>query len=102
MANIQACRQTAAGGDPAYQIAESLPMPLASFDDHELDVLLRLAGPIPPEHRDDFLKTIAAELACLPEQQRGDGVLYRAAREVQRRFIRAPSITGTGTRSKYR
>jgi hypothetical protein len=75
-------------------------MPL-SFDDHELDLLMSLAMPIDPDLRDDFLRAVAAELGCLPEQQRGDGALYRVARDAQRKFLTPLSSHSAAFHSKY-
>ena len=75
-------------------------MPLASFDDRELDILLALAAPIPEPCRSDFLETVAAELERFPE--RGDGLLHRIARDAQRKFLSPPSAHAGSFHSKYR
>jgi hypothetical protein len=59
-------------------------MPLALTDD-ELSAVQRAAAPVHPQQRDAFLKALAEEL----ERHRvvGPGVVFRAASELQRRFI---------------
>jgi hypothetical protein len=75
-------------------------MPPLALDDDQLADLMRLAGPIPIEHRDDFLKAVAA---ALRDTEPGAGALHRAARALQRRFTTAPPTANTaGFRSKYR
>ena len=60
-------------------------MPLALSDD-ELDIVLALAKPLPPENRDGFLRAIAAELAAhgMPI---GPGAVHRVARALQRHYL---------------
>jgi hypothetical protein len=65
-------------------------MPLSLSDD-ELQVLMRLAEPIAPSLRGQFLQSVAAELQQLQQQQgaHGDGAAHRVARGIQRRFLTA-------------
>jgi hypothetical protein len=58
---------------------------MLSLTDSELKVLMRLAEPIAPRLRGQFLETVAAEL----HGAHGDGAAYRIARDVQRRFLNA-------------
>jgi hypothetical protein len=74
-------------------------MPLASFDDRELDILLALAAPLPEPCRSDFLEAVATELARFPE--RGDGLLHRVARDAQRKFLTPLSSHSAAFHSKY-
>jgi hypothetical protein len=57
--------------------------PLA-LSDEEADILHRLALPIAWGQRGQFLERVADALASCPEP--GPGVVYRAAREIQRSF----------------
>jgi hypothetical protein len=59
-----------------------------SLSDTELEVLMRLAEPIAPSLRGQFLQSVAAELRQ-QEGARGDGGAYRVARDIQRRFLTA-------------
>jgi hypothetical protein len=59
-------------------------MPLALTDD-ELSALQRAAAPIHPLQRDAFLQALAVELERYPVV--GPGVVFRAAAELQRRFV---------------
>jgi hypothetical protein len=56
-----------------------------SMSDTELRVLMRLAEPVAPRLRGQFMETVAAEL----QGAQGDGATYRIARDVQRRFLNA-------------
>jgi hypothetical protein len=61
-----------------------------AFSDAELDMLLTLAQPLPPENRTRFLEAIAAELAAQGAEL-GPGSVHRIARELQKRFF-TPSL----------
>ena len=61
-----------------------MPTPL-QFTDEEKDLLLTLAAPVAYGQRQEFLRTVAAELANCPDS--GPGATYRTARDVQRRFV---------------
>ncbi len=60
-------------------------MPPLQFTDEEMALLRELAEPIPYRQRQEFLSTVAQELANRP--QRGAGVVFDVAREVQRGFV---------------
>jgi hypothetical protein len=57
-----------------------------SLSDAELRVLMRLAEPVAPRLRAQFMETVAAELQGAHS---GDGAAYRIARDIQRRFLNA-------------
>jgi hypothetical protein len=61
-----------------------------SLSDAEIDLILNLAAPIPPEHRDAFLQTVAAALSKYPESGHGPGLVHREARQLQRYFTNPP------------
>jgi hypothetical protein len=69
--------------------------PLALSDD-ELTTVMQLAAAVPVEHRDAFLRSLAAALAAYPET--GVGIIHREAAKLQRYFIAAPPMRS----SKYR
>ena len=75
-------------------------MPLASFDDRELDVLLALARPIDQSLRDAFLQEVASQLEHHVE--RGDGLLHRIASAAQRQYLNGVSAHDPRFHSKYR
>jgi len=58
-----------------------------ALTDQEMDTVLQAAAPVDRAQRAAFLRDIAAELAKCPEQI-GPGSIYRAIREVQRRYRR--------------
>jgi hypothetical protein len=74
--------------------------------DAELDCVHRLAWPLLPQDRGPFLEAVAAALQ--QERMLGDGVVYRGAMQVQRRFWTPPTVDGDGgtprrlTHRKYR
>ncbi len=72
-------------------------MPL-SFNDDEMNTVMALAQPLPPENRVPFLEAVADELAANGAEV-GPGALYRVARGLQRRFVDLPSTAHAG---KYR
>lgn len=62
-------------------------MPLSLSDD-EYQAVMQVAGPIHPQQRGAFLKALAEELERHPVV--GPGVMFRAASELQKRFVIAP------------
>ena len=70
-------------------------MPLA-LTDAELDIVMTLTSPLPPENRSDFLEAIAGELTAQGAEI-GPGAVYRVARGLQQHFIELPPAL----RSKY-
>jgi hypothetical protein len=74
-------------------------MPLA-LTDEQLDAIHRAAWPLAPHDRASFLEAVAIELAREPTI--GDGVVYRVAMQVQRRFWAPPDLGRTSGTSKYR
>jgi hypothetical protein len=64
-------------------------MPPVHFSDDEMEVVLALAAPIDRRHRGEFLAAVAEELATCP--QPGPGVVHRAARAIQRRYLNPPA-----------
>jgi hypothetical protein len=68
--------------------------PLKLSDD-QLGAVMHAARPLQPADRDGFLQAVATALAAIPEDQRGDGVVYQICREAQRRhFIPPVGIDG--------
>lgn len=67
---------------------EKRHMPM-SFSDDEMTAIMQLAEPVPVEHRDAFLQSLADALAVYPET--GVGVVHREAARLQRDFLRAPA-----------
>ena len=67
-------------------------MPLA-LTDAELDIVMTLAAPLPPENRSDFLEAIAGELTAQGAEV-GPGAVACGS---QQRFIELPPAL----RSKY-
>jgi hypothetical protein len=71
-------------------------MPLSLSDD-EYAAVLAAARPIHPLQRDDFLRTLAAEL----ERQPVIGVVHRCAADLQHRYVveaRAEAATAAAPR----
>jgi AMP-polyphosphate phosphotransferase len=60
-------------------------MPRLSLSDEELSLLRSLAEPVAYGRRREFLQAVAAALEAGP--QSGPGVLFRVAREVQRKYV---------------
>jgi hypothetical protein len=75
-------------------------MPISLSDD-ELAAVMDGARPLAPEHRDAFLRDIAAELAKHPDEL-GPGIVHRLVRETQRRYFDPPTFADTlsGPRSR--
>jgi hypothetical protein len=57
---------------------------MLALTDAQLDAIHRAAWPLSPADRGAFLEAVAAALA--QERTLGDGVVYRVAMQVQRRF----------------
>jgi hypothetical protein len=71
------------------------------LSDTELEILMRLAEPIDPSRRDNFLREVAAEAEH--QAVHGDGAIHRIARGLQRRYLGPTlSMNAIGMRSKYR
>jgi hypothetical protein len=66
-------------------------MPLA-LTDAQLDTIRRAAWPLAPADRSAFLEAVAQALQ--QEQTIGDGVVYRVAMQVQRKFWTPPISEG--------
>jgi hypothetical protein len=66
-----------------------MPTPLA-LSDSQLDQIMRLAAPLQPGQRIIFLEMLAAKLNG--QRELGDGVVYRAARELQREYFSPPDF----------
>jgi hypothetical protein len=64
-------------------------MPPLALSDEQLDAVLRAAQPLPVAARDQFLIDLAA---ALQGQDLGDGAVYRAIRDVQRRHHDPPMM----------
>ena len=61
---------------------------MLSLSDSELAMVMDLAAALEPAQRDPFLRSIAVVLAQC--STRGQGHVYRLAREEQRRFLDPP------------
>lgn len=64
-------------------------MPLA-LSDHELDIVMRAAAPLPRARRNEFLQAIAEALKDCREP--GPGVIFRTCREQLRKFYDPPIL----------
>ena len=65
-----------------------------SFSDNELAELIQLAQPLAPSQRGPYLEAVA--LVVSEQAERGDGLTFRIARELQSRFMHAaPDIRHT-------
>jgi len=60
--------------------------------DDELTAITDAARPLPPKLRSEFLQAVAAEID--QQHHRGPGAIYRACRELQRRFFDPPDLNG--------
>jgi hypothetical protein len=67
-----------------------MPAPLA-FSDEQIDAIMRAAGPLAPGDRTGFLEEIAAKVL-------GDGLVFRAIREAQARYLDPPQRLAPGPR----
>ena len=63
---------------------------MIALTDDELNIVMAAARPLPVRSREGFLLDVAAVLTSYPAEQRGVGVVYRVAREMQRRHFGAP------------
>jgi hypothetical protein len=61
-----------------------------SLDDDALNLLLQLAQPLELEMRDLFLRVVALELSRYQPEAIGSGLIFRAAKALQREFFTAP------------
>jgi hypothetical protein len=73
-------------------------MQALSFTDEQLDALLRAATPLPPGDRTAFLEEVASKLSG---QILGDGLVFRAIREIQGRYLDPPSRLASGSRAEH-
>ena len=65
---------------------------MITLDNDELKQINLAARPLREKVRGEFLAAVAAELQHQP--QCGPGVVYRACRELQRRFFDPPNLSG--------
>jgi hypothetical protein len=49
--------------------------------------------------RDGFLKKVAERLECIPERERGDGIVFQICRDVQHEFWDPPMSRGAAARA---
>lgn len=68
-------------------------MPPLALSDEQLTCIMRLAAPLPPVDRAQFLTEVAAKLAECPQELRGDGTVARIGAEIQKRYWRPPSFS---------
>jgi hypothetical protein len=73
--------------------------PLALSDD-QLDQIMRLAAPLQPQQRAAFLEMLATKLNS--SRELGDGMVYRAARELQREYFSPPTFNVDSGASRSR
>jgi hypothetical protein len=59
--------------------------------DAELTAVTDAARPLPPKLRSEFLQAVAAEIE--QHQQRGPGAIYRACRDLQRKYFDPPNLS---------
>ena len=72
-------------------IADAPARPPLALSDESLSTLLRLAQPLAPADRSQFLLDVADELRSYPVL--GDGLIARVASTVQRRYRCAPDLS---------
>jgi hypothetical protein len=92
----------AIGGGPYGEPGSAsppMPSPLA-LSDIELDIVMRLAGPLQPADRAAFLEAVAARLAG-HQGELGEGLVARTCRELQREFWDPPDLSTGNAKSKY-
>jgi hypothetical protein len=65
---------------------------MISLNDDEMAAITDAARPLPPKLRGEFLRAVAAEIE--QQHQRGPGAIYRACRELQRKFFDPPILSG--------
>ena len=63
---------------------------MISLSDAELAAISDAARPLPHKARSEFLQAVAAELEH--QEQRGPGVVYRACRELQKKYFDPPQF----------
>jgi len=63
---------------------------MISLSDAELAAISDAARPLPRKARSEFLQAVAAELEH--QEQRGPGVVYRACRELQKKYFDPPQF----------
>jgi hypothetical protein len=71
---------------------------MLSLTDEELDVVMNLAAPLPPQTRNNFLEAIAAELQARGAEV-GPGAVRRIASELQGRYLHAIGETSFDPKS---
>jgi hypothetical protein len=67
-----------------------------ALDDDEMTAITNAARPLPPKLRSEFLQAVASEIE--QQHQRGPGAIYRACRELQKKYFDPPDLNGI---SKY-
>jgi hypothetical protein len=72
-------------------------MPPLRLSDEQLDVVHRLAFPLPPADRSRFLELVAQRLQ--EQATVGDGTVHRICVECQRQIWTPPAVDGTGHRA---
>jgi hypothetical protein len=74
---------------------------MISLDDEELDVVIALAQPLPPDRRSDFLAAVVEQASKHVEV--GPGLISRIARSIQTTyFFTMPRQPGGVTRQQAR
>jgi hypothetical protein len=69
------------------------------FTDEQLTAIIAAAQPLPVADRDAFLHAVAGGLQG---REIGDGAVYLAITEAQRKFLRAPDLSRAAGTSKWR
>jgi hypothetical protein len=77
--------------------APGLPSPPVRFTDAQLDQVMRCAQPLHPRVRVAFIEAVAN---ALRGKELGDGVVFRACREVLRGCFDPPEL-GSGRATKW-
>ena len=67
-----------------------MPIRPLRLTDDQLDIVFRMAAPLPDVDRSAFLEDVARELGGLREI--GDGIVARTCAQVQRKYWRPPEI----------
>ena len=63
---------------------------ILALSDDELSAITNAARPLPRKVRGEFFQAVAAELER--QEQRGPGVVYRACRELQKKYFDPPQF----------
>jgi hypothetical protein len=63
-------------------------MPPLQLNDEEMTAVMQAAGPIHPRQRDDFMRTLSAELERYSVV--GPGLVHRLAADLQRKYVIDP------------